>query len=187
MEFLKVSDSKLKIMLTNEDMKKYDIDSEDMDYDNPKIRRSFWRILECARSACSFEVSGDKVLVQFYPSKDGCEIFVTKLGIISSGIERTISKSPRVAMLTTRKSVYKFEEKEHLKTALSLLNSEEQQKAPELFSDGKGNYYIVIEERKSLSENRESISVLAEYGSEIPNNLVSYIEEHSDRIPLDSI
>ena len=76
MEFLVVSKSKLKIMMSRDDMKKYGIDGEDIDYDNPKIRRSFWKILDEAKERCGFEASGDKVLIQYYPSKDGGEIFV---------------------------------------------------------------------------------------------------------------
>ena len=67
MEFLVVSDSKLKIMMNRDDMQKYEIDGDNIDYDNPKIRRSFWRILDAAREKCGFEAAGDKVLIQFYP------------------------------------------------------------------------------------------------------------------------
>ena len=108
MDFLVVSDSKLKIMMSREEMKKYDIDNENIDYDNPKTRRSFWRILDAARTGCGFEASGDKVLIQFYPSKDGSEIFVTKLGVVSSGTEKTIAKSSKIAMLSSRVVIYRF-------------------------------------------------------------------------------
>ncbi len=184
MEFLTVSTSKLKIMLTRTDMEKYDIDREDVDYDNPKIRRSFWRIIDKAREACGFEVAGDKLLVQFYPCKDGCEIFVTKLGLISSGIERTISKSSKVAMLAIRKSVYKFEEREHVKSALALLRHDGYENNPEIYADEKGSYYVIIEERKSLSDNKDCMSVLTEYGTAVPDNLAKYIEEHSEKIDI---
>jgi len=185
MDFLVVSDSKLKIMMNREDMKRYDIDGENIDYDNPKVRRSFWRILDAAREACGFEASGDKVLIQFYPAKDGSEIFVTKLGVISSGAERTIAKSSKVAMLETRRTIYKFPSMESLISAAKILEGENLPKIPRAYFDENGSYYIIAEERRGGSGAGIEISPLAEYGREIPSNLASYISEHSGEIRFD--
>ncbi len=182
MEFLVVSDSKLKIMLTAKDMRKYGIDGEDLNYDDPKIRRSFWRILDEAKAECGFDVAGDKVLIQFYPSKDGSEIFVTKLGIIPQGAERAISRSGKVAMLSTRRAVYKFSDVEAMLGAVRIVSTEEGESEPQLFSDDRGSYYIIINERRALSEHGAEYSPISEYGSEIPSNVGSYISEHATRL-----
>ena len=185
MDFLVVSDSKLKIMMSREDMKKDDIDCENVDYDNPKVRRSFWRILDAARDACGFEASGDKVLIQFYPAKDGSEIFVTKLGLISSGAERTIAKSSKVAMLQTRLVIYKFATLDSLIMAAKLLAKEDFERTPRVFFDDQGSYYIIAEERRCGSGRGFEISPIYEYGCELPSNLTSYISEHSGEIRFD--
>ncbi len=185
MEFLVVSDSKLKIMMGREDMKKYEIDGDNIDYDNPKIRRSFWRILDVARESCGFEASGDKVLIQFYPSKDGCEIFVTKLGLISQGAEKTISKSSKVAMLSTRRVVYKFSNLQSLISAAKILTEDEFERPPRAFFDEYGAYYIIAEERHGGTAKSMELSAISEYGNEIPVNLMAYIPEHSSEIDFD--
>ena len=185
MDFLVVSDSKLKIMMSREDMKKYEIDGDNIDYDNPKIRRSFWRILDVAKETCGFEVSGDKVLIQFYPSKDGSEIFVTKLGLVSSGAERTIAKSSKVAMLQTRIAIYKFSSLDALVSAAKILVKEDFEKTPRAFFDEHGSYYIIAEERRGGSGRGAQISPISEYGNELPSNLASYIFEHSGEIRFD--
>ena len=182
MEFLVVSDSKLKIMMSREDMKKYDIDGDNIDYDNPKTRRSFWRILDAAREKCGFEASGDKVLIQFYPAKDGSEIFVTKLGLISAGAERTIAKSSKVAMLETKLAVYKFSSLDSLVSAAKILDKEDFERTPRAYFDDNGSYYIIAEERRVGSGKGIEISQIVEYGSELPSNLAPYIAEHSSEI-----
>ena len=181
-----VSDSKLKIMLTREDMEKYEIDGNDIDYDDPKVRRSFWRILDAARAACGFEASGDKVLIQFYPSKDGSEIFVTKLGVLSAGTERTIAKSNKVAMLSTRKAVYRFSDMEAFFAAVAVLEKDFCEGTPRIFLGKHGEYYIVIEEHRYGLGKAEAMPI-SEYGVEIPSNLYPYIYEHAKELELDRL
>ncbi|MBO7304950.1 MAG: adaptor protein MecA [Clostridia bacterium] len=185
MDFLVVSDSKLKIMMSREDMKKYEIDGDNIDYDDPKVRRSFWRILDAAREACGFEASGDKVLIQFYPSKEGSEIFVTKLGLISSGAERTIVKSSKVAMLTTKRSIYKFSSFSSLVIAAKIISRGEYEGQPRAYFDERGFYYLIADERRGYNERASDISAISEYGGQIPENLASYISEHSNEIKFD--
>ena len=89
MEILKISDSKLKIMLTADDMKKYRLSRDSVDYNDAKTRRSFSEILSYVKSTHGFNTERDKVLIQFYPSKDGgSELFVTKLGLLPPSSER---------------------------------------------------------------------------------------------------
>ena len=182
MDFLVVSDSKLKIMMSREDMQRYDIDCENIDYDDPKVRRSFWRILDEARASCGFEASGDKVLIQFYPAKDGSEVFVTKLGLISPGAERTISKSSKIAMLRAKLTIYKFQDLDSLVSAAKILERESFERTPRAYFDDSGSYYIIAEERRVGSGKGIEISQIVEYGSELPSNLASYISEHSSEI-----
>ena len=185
MDFLVVSDSKLKIMMSREDMKKYEIDSDNIDYDDPKVRRTFWRILDAAREACGFEASGDKVLIQFYPSKEGSEIFVTKLGLIPSGAEKTIAKSSKVAMLTTKRSIYKFSTFSSLVSAAKIIDTVACERQPRAYFDERGFYYLVAEERRGYNERAADISAISEYGRQIPENLAAYISEHSNEIKFD--
>ncbi len=186
MEFLVVSKSKLKIMMSSDDMKKYGIDGENIDYDNPKIRRSFWKILDEAKESCGFEAAGDKVLIQYYPSKDGSEIFVTKLGLISKNAERTISKSNMVTMLGTKIAIYKIESFHSLAMAVKIINGWERESDPRIYLDDRGIYYLVVDEKACLTRASE-LSRLLEFGSEVPTTLFSYIEEHSRKIEFKEI
>ena len=187
MEFLVVSSSKLKIMMSREEMIKYEIEGDSVDYDNPKVRRSFWRILDVAKEKCGFDSAGDKILIQYYPCKDGCEIFVTKLGLISSGAERTIAKSSKVAMLSVKPMVYRFSSLNSLFSAIRALHGEFCEREPRLYFDEKGDYYIIIEKRCSSLDGSMDLSVLMEFGTELPSNISGYISEHSTKIDFAAI
>ena len=183
-DFLVVSDSKLKIMISRDEMKKYGIDGDNIDYDDPKTRRSFWRILDVARERCGFSASGDKVLIQFYPGEDGSEIFVTKLGLVSRGAERTIARSNKVAMLEARIAVYRFDQLEYAAMAARYILGEEL-RGSRAFVDERGLYYIITEER-SISRGGELRSI-SEFGTELPASLGGYIMEHAREVSFESI
>lgn len=83
MELILISDSKLKIMLTRDDLRLYSIDCDTLDYENTETRRAFWSILDEAKHRTGFDAASEKVFVQVYPSKaGGCEMYVTKLGAL---------------------------------------------------------------------------------------------------------
>jgi len=81
MELILISDNKLKVMLSAEDMVRYDMNCDTLECENSPSRRAFWTILEEARKLTGFDPAGARVYVQLYPERDGgCEMFVTKLG-----------------------------------------------------------------------------------------------------------
>ena len=101
MEVLLIGEAKMKIVLTSEEAKGYRLDLSDPAKDTQRSRRALWSVLDDARKSVSFDPSGDKVLVQLYPMKSGgCEIFVTKLGILSEASARLVSDSDRVTLLS---------------------------------------------------------------------------------------
>lgn len=81
MEFILITDSKLKVMLTKSDLDEFDIKAEELDYSNTETKRMFWDIIGRAKKCVGFTCDGMQVLVQLYASRDGgCEMFVSKLG-----------------------------------------------------------------------------------------------------------
>lgn len=77
MELILISDSKLKIMLDESDMKKYKIGNEATS--GGHTGRAIRSILERARDQIGFNTEGVEIFVQLYTSAHGgCELFVTK-------------------------------------------------------------------------------------------------------------
>ena len=78
MELILISDTKLKIMLDEEDMKKYRI-SGDSDCPEATTGQAIRSLLEFAGQRVGFKTEGEELFVQLYASKHGgCELFVTK-------------------------------------------------------------------------------------------------------------
>ena len=78
MELILISNSKLKIMLSAEDMKKYNIECDG----GSALRQGFKPVLERAHDDCGFDIESGRLLVQVFPSRGGgCEMFVTRVAL----------------------------------------------------------------------------------------------------------
>lgn len=78
MELILISNTKLKIMLDESDMKQYKI-SDDTDCATLAARKAIRSILDTARQQVGFNTEGSEIFVQLYTSKrGGCELFVSK-------------------------------------------------------------------------------------------------------------
>lgn len=81
MELIVINENKLKITLSESDMKQYSLDCNTIDYDNTETRKAFWNILDEVKHKTGFDAASQKIFIQLYPSKEGgCEMYVTKLG-----------------------------------------------------------------------------------------------------------
>lgn len=86
MEFILINENKIKVMLSASDLEDFEIEAKDLDYANTDTKRMFWDVLSRAKHSTGFDTDGQRVLVQLYPSRHGgCEMFVTKIGLLSSG------------------------------------------------------------------------------------------------------
>ena len=80
LELIRISDGKIKIALTKEELAAYSLSAESIDYGREETRIVFRELLDGAKKSMGFDAEGDKVFVQIYTAKDGgCEIFVTKI------------------------------------------------------------------------------------------------------------
>ena len=183
MEFLLIGDSKIKIVLNKEEAEKYRLDNASPDVSGPSARRIFWRILEQARLKVGFDPAGDKVLIQLYPLKNGgCEMFVTKLGILSESSARLVSKSDRIAMLSKKRSLYSFDNLEDVIAAARAVLSRSSEISPksDVYTDGE-RYFLSIDEYGKGGEAVEFPCIL-EFGTAVTAELSTYISEHADRL-----
>ena len=80
MELIRISDSKLKIILNETDMRRYALSSDALSYEDCETRRAVREVLAEAEVQTGFHPAADRLLIQAYPSRDGgCELYVTKL------------------------------------------------------------------------------------------------------------
>lgn len=181
MELIRISDTKLKVMLSEEDMILYDLDTEALDYDNKETRRAFWQILDEAKRQTGFDASSDRVFVQVYPSKKGgCEMFVTKVGKLDTG--KTETKG--LTSMRKRENIYSFDCFETTVLMCEKLKAIGYEGKSSVYTDqDRGVYYLVIEERSSDSILKNNslgeYGFLSEYGKKKSGGLMyAYIKEH---------
>ena len=183
MEFLLIGESKIKIVLSSAEAKKQGLDTSSTDVSGPLARRVLWRILDMAKTEVGFDPKGDKVLIQLYPlANGGCELFVTKLGILSESSARRVSKSDRIAMLSKSRSLYRFDDLSDIISASRAVKSITGELSPksDVYLDGD-KYYLSIEEYGKGGEPVEFPCIL-EFGMGLTAELSSYIYEHADRL-----
>ena len=175
MEYLVINESKLKIIMTGEDARRYGLNTLGADYDSPEARRRFWRVLDDASAAVGFSSKGDKVLIQYYPSREGgCEIFVTKLGALSSSASRAVSHAENVTTLSLLPDIFKLESFGDLLLALRLI-SEKRDPAAEVWQ-GEGGAYLLLIEEKEIDER--SRAILSEFSIPVSRDILPFIREH---------
>lgn len=177
MEFLTVSSNKLKIILDKKEMEEYGISRESSESTTAEVRASFWRILDQAREHVGFDVYGDKVLLQFCPTKDGGELFVTRLGKIAQSTEKALVKSQNVTVLSSRSKVYRFSGLDALLSSAKRASSEIKKRKVDLLYSDDGAYYLLIEER--VGGRICDLAFFGEYAEEVSSSLAPYIYEHS--------
>lgn len=159
-------------------MRRYKLDTG-ADSGTASQRRAFWRVLDMAKSEVGFDPAGDKVLIQFYPTKpDGCEVFVTKLGILSGSSARLVSRSDKVAMLARQRSIYGFECVDDLIRAVRALRAmTDTLPESDVYVSGEGKYFLSIEEYTKGGEPAEFPCIL-EFGKSLTADFSVFVTEH---------
>lgn len=179
MEAVRIGDHKLKLSLSAEESRKYGIDGSADCRDTASVRKNVWQVLDAAKGITGFEPSGDKLLVQFYPMREGgCEIFVTKLGVLSESSARLVSSSGRISIISRRRSAYALLPNVNSKMPWQLIKrAVEQNLKADIYLSDNGGIFIVCEELSNDSPEPELVSIL-EYAVRLPSSSVGYITEH---------
>ena len=183
MEFLRIGEAKLKIVMMESDMESYGVKFEGESCDRA-ARRSIWSILDVAKAEVGFDPDGDKVLIQFYPQKGaGCEVFVTKLGILPDSSARLVSKSDRITLLSKRRSYFRFDSPGSLALAARAIISAAGEECVEsdVYDGGASGFFLSIEEYGKGGEPAE-FPQISEFGERLTAECGAYISEHFDRL-----
>ncbi len=181
MELIKINDKKLKVTLTDLDLKCYDLNCDNIDYDCAATKRAFRRILEDAKERTGFDTEDDRIFVQIYPGVGGgCEMYVTRLCDAEDEKVHTV------------RTVYVFDDLEHLISACRRLCGYGFRDDSALYA-GSGRYYLLISEDYKQNNSTYSVSgrgrtlpsypLLSEYGKRVASEkYVLFLREHAKAI-----
>jgi len=170
LEIIRIGENKLKLILSDEDLLKYHLKFESLDYDNTETRRVLWAILDEAKKKTGFDAAADRTLVQTYPGrKGGCEIYVT----------RQTDAHPAVGSNTF---IYRFAQEESVFTVCRLLRMKREDYASALYRTADGFYYLALTPKETPHGKENLLSPLSfveEYAQRIKSNgIFAYIKEH---------
>ena len=155
MELIKISTTKLKVMLSADDMKKYELDPDGMV--DISTRSAFWRIMRVARERCGFDAEGGRVFVKYYPERHGgCEMFVTKLGV-SEHIDSGCTSGAARSRYSGNYIVYSFGSLSEVLATCRCLRESKYRGVSRLYigdSTDRVRYYLILEKESYFaSEN----------------------------------
>ncbi len=182
MDLILINNSKLKIMLTRDDMASYSLTCDNIDYDNTETRRAFWDILDAAKHKTGFDAATDRIFIQIYPSKaGGCEMYVTKL-MQQNGSEfqnGSVSFSLKPPSEYIR-DIYRFNEINDLISACVRMCESGYRGQSSVWCDESGTkkYYLILEYKCG------NYDLLCEYGGKCTSGFYTYITEHCKNIRL---
>ena len=195
-----ISSSKLKIMLSADDMQKYALD-HDVNYADLKTRKAFKSILEEAKQKTGFDAENEKIFIQLYPSKKGgCELYITKIceeadeeydelslklytdaksGKKTSEKSAGVIPSTKRQHLRERKRAYSFSSLEHMIAVCRRLLSLKWKGQSSAYK-GDGRFYIVLKDKINSDAGVDRLSFINEYGeSENAERLFKTLSEYA--------
>lgn len=193
MDLIRISDTKLKIMLTSSDMTHYNLHNDNISIADQHVRRVLRKLLEDAKEKTGFVTDMSRLYVQMYPCVDGgCELFISKpdlteqncgLPILSPNLQQS-----RALRASERRGfdmcVYSFLRLEHLIAACKRLDSIGFCGKSQVFSDGNRTYYLVLTDFPAPSlYSPDEYCFLGEYGTrENARALQAYLCEYCNMI-----
>lgn len=207
MDLIKISDTKLKIMLTPSDMDRYELSNSSVTFSDIHVREVLRQLLCDARVQTGFVSEDARLYVQMYPSaKGGCELFVCKLedeGTKSSGESNALHGPGRPGLprpYAESRALRKVERYGHDMSAYSFANLHDMicvckrlvsigfSGISNAYTDGKHQYFLFLCDFPSPSLYAlDEYCFLNEYGTrENAKQLHTYVCEYGKQICTDN-
>ena len=177
MELIIINDRKLKITLSESDMKEYDIDCGTVDYSRTETRRAFWSLLDEVKHRTGFDAASDRVYIQIYPSREGgCEMYVTKLGTMP---DDSYATGEGVSVSAGVKKAFAFPGTGPMLRVCRQLERQGFCGTSAAYSTDDGSFLLILGNLKSDS----TVAFISEFGDEVdPDRLVNLLPEHGTLI-----
>ncbi len=194
MELVIISDKKMKIMLTQKELDRYNIDSESFSITNDAHRHAFRRLLNDACKQSGFENNAARLMVQMYPAKKGgCEIFVTKMESSEAPSKRPSSPSPisldiECYETSDDAACYCFDTFSHLNSVCRQLVTSRFKGKSDAYVSTSGTYYLILSKfhsKRSIGQPYNNLSFINEFTVSSGLGSIPYVQEYCKLICKD--
>lgn len=191
MELIVISEGRLKVMLTAEDVRRYELGGRTIDGESPETRRQLRSLLDEVKSKTGFDASGERVLLQLYPSRGGgCELFVTKLGKVGTDAEEKDSPPRREnGYFELRTVVYSFASAGAMLAVCRRLLELGYAWLSAAYTGERGDFWLVLQENARRGDLPSRLAFVEEFGERRRGaGELAYIKEHGRCIvPSDAV
>ena len=175
MEFIRISKSKIKVILTPEECHRHKIIAKDGEYDNAQLKESLPDVFKELKSSAGFDLGTEKVLIQLYPTeKQGCEMYVTVLEYLSSKDRCARLGAENLNTYEKRRSQYRFATLADFTRALKMVRREGIDS--DLFYDANDGYYLSVCD--NVFDGDGELGYFIEYAQRVPQLPRAYMIEH---------
>lgn len=175
MKFIRISKSKVKVIITEEECRHYKIVANDGEYDNVQLRDSLPEIFKEIKRTLGLDFGTEKVLIQLYPTDGGgCEMYVTILDYLSSKDKSALLSADNLNTYEKRRYQYHFSSLCDVARALKQVKREGID-SDLYYGEGEG-YYLSISD--NVFDGEEELGYLTEYGQRVPQLPRAYMVEH---------
>ncbi len=162
MEWIRIGENKIKVMLTPEDAARYELSPACRKESDVLSGSAFRAILSDVRNAADFDACEDKVYVQLYPSKTGgFELFITKMGV---ELTRKCEVAPTQKKCATRTVALSFEGLPPLIAVCRRLLERGFTGKSAVYLDDGHRYWLLLEEKGAPTRLKEDYRFAREYG-----------------------
>ncbi len=192
MDLIKISDTKLKIMLTSSDMAHYGLHNDSISIADRHVRNVLRQLLSDTKDRTGFDVDMSRLYVQMYPGADGgCELYISKpenenspehyceLPVLSPVAKQGLVFQSR-ERLSQDMCIYSFLKLEHLVLVCKRLLSVGFSGLGNVYVDHKLTYFLVLYDFPPPSLYApDKYCFLSEYGCrENARSLQGYLNEY---------
>lgn len=170
MEYIQITDSKLKIICEEEELQRYGLSAQSIEYKDEGSRKLIEDILDGAKRSLGFESKKYRILVQLFPSADGgCEIFISRLGLLNDSeskrkenFDKAEEKKNSDLPKKSHEELFFFERLDYLiEVCRRISRIDESKKSDAFYLDGEGYFLLIDLEKNALEEY--GIATLDEY------------------------
>lgn len=195
MELIRISDRKLKIMLTAADMTAYAFDPDTLGDSTPQTGHAFRLLLADVRKQIAFDTDNRHLTVQYFPSRGGgCEMFVSSIPECAEGRKKlspprdggalTVRAGRQSVPVFRRDGAYRFERLDSLLRACRRLYEVGYIGESAAYRDDCGRYYLLLVMVSSSPFSASgAFAFLSEYGEVMnPSQLLVWFREHGNPI-----
>ncbi len=198
MELIRISNKKLKIMLTPADMCHFELNADSFGENSQQMHKTFRLLLEEIRKQTDFDADDRQISVQYFPSREGgCEMFISQLQNNEGGRSAAAQTEKRALQPLTigrssgsfrRDCAYRFESLDALLRVCRRLRDAGYIGESVAYRDEKDRYFLLITILSSSPfVTPDEWNFISEYGAvENAALLKLYILEHGSILCPDS-